>query len=590
MLLFRSVWRRCAAALFVALFALAPLAASAQMAGENALIAYNARFQPVIGENGMVTAQEAIAAGVGRDILAKGGNAVDAAVATGFALAVTHPQAGNLGGGGFMLIKLADRDDVIALDFREMAPAAADRDMFLDADGAVDNQRARFSQLSSGVPGTVMGLTEAQQKYGTMPLKEVMAPAIRLAEKGFSAPRALTEALAQQQKRLSRDPSSLAYFFKPDGTAHHAGDVIVQKDLAATLKRIAKDGASGFYEGPTAAMIVAEMRANGGLITLDDLKNYRAVERKPVTGTYRGYEVVSMPPPSSGGVHIIEMLNMLEGDDLAALGHNSADYIALLVEAMRRAYADRSEYLGDPDFFDVPIEKLTDKAYAKKLRAEIDPMHATPSEKVRPGLGPAKESTQTTHYSVMDKMGNAVAMTTTLNFYFGNGYSVDGAGFFLNNEMDDFSSKPGAPNGFGLIGGVANAIAPGKRPLSSMSPTIVLKDGEPWLVTGSPGGSTIITVVLQMALNTIDFHMNVAQATAAARIHHQWLPDVVVAEPGVSRDTLRLLEARGFKLMKDGEGGYKRRVMGRANSIIYENGVFFGAADERSPGAGVAAY
>lgn len=559
-------------------------------AGENALISYDARFHPVIGENGAVAAQEEIAAQVGRDILAAGGNAVDAAVATGFALAVTHPQAGNLGGGGFMVIKLAGRDEPVAIDYREMAPGAAGRDMFLDDNGDVDNDRARFSHLSTGVPGSVMGLTMALERYGTMSLKDVLAPAIALADKGYPMPRALAQALSRRQDRFTRDPSSLAYLYKPDGTQYRTGERFVQKDLAKTLKRIAKHGAAGFYEGPVAALIVEEMAANGGLITLGDLKNYRAVGREAVTGTYRGHEIISMPPPSSGGVHVIQMLNILEGYDLAALGHNSADYIAVLVEAMRRAYADRSEYLGDPDYFEVPIDALTDKDYAKTLRAQIDPNKATLSSAVRPGLGPVDESPQTTHYSVIDKDGNAVAATTTLNFTFGSGYSVDGAGFLLNNEMDDFSAKPGAPNGFGLIGGAANAIEPGKRPLSSMTPTMVLKDGEPWLVTGSPGGSTIINIVLQVVLNAIDFDMNAMQAVNAPRIHHQWLPDVVTTEPGISRDTLAILESRGFRFRKNDDGSYMQRVMGSANTIMLEDDVVFGAADPRRPGAGVAVH
>lgn len=566
-------------------------AAQAQSAaGENALISYNARFHPVIGENGAVAAQEEIAAQVGRDILAAGGNAVDAAVATGFALAVTHPQAGNLGGGGFMVMKLNTHRSPIAIDFREMAPGGADRDMFLDTEGNVDNQRARFSHLSAGVPGAVMGFTTALEEYGTMSLRDVMAPAIKLAQRGFEMPRALAEGLSRRQDRFTRDPSSLEYFYKSDGEHYETGERFAQKDLAKTLKRISKYGAKGFYEGPVAALIVAEMEANGGLITLEDLKNYRAVKRDAVTGTYRGYDVISMPPPSSGGIHVIEMLNILEGYDLASMGHNSADYLSVLIEAMRRAYADRSEYLGDPDYFDVPIEELTDKKYAETLRAQINPKKASLSSDVRPGLGPVNESPQTTHFSVVDDEGNAVAVTTTLNFTFGSGYSVDGAGFLLNNEMDDFSAKPGSPNGFGLIGGAANAIEPGKRPLSSMTPTLVLKDGAPWLVTGSPGGSTIINIVLQVVLNAIDFDMNAMQAVNAPRIHHQWLPDVIASEPGISIDTLKILEARGFKLMKTEEGDYAQRVMGSANSIMIEEGVAFGAADPRRPGSGVAVH
>jgi gamma-glutamyltranspeptidase / glutathione hydrolase len=589
--MYLPLYPRVAMFLAMVVFVFSPAALRAQnAAGENALISYDSQFHPVIGENGGVAAQETIAARVGRDILKSGGNAVDAAVAMGFALAVTHPQAGNLGGGGFMLVKLAGRDDAIAIDYREMAPSGADRDMFLDADGNVDIDRVRFSRLSAGVPGSVMGLTTAQEKYGVMSLKDVMAPAIRLAEKGFPMPRAMSQALASRKSRFARDPSTLGYFFKPDGSAYLTGEVLRQRDLAKTLKQISKNGASGFYEGPVAALIVEEMAANGGLITLEDLKNYRAVEREAVKGSYRGYEIISMPPPSSGGVHVIEMLNILEGYDLAALGHNSADYIAVLVEAMRRAYADRSEYLGDPDYYHVPVEALTDKKYAARLRSQIDPAKATRSTDVRPGLYLPKESPQTTHFSVADKMGNAVAVTTTLNFTFGSGYSVDGAGFLLNNEMDDFSAKPGAPNGFGLIGGAANAIEPGKRPLSSMTPTIVLKDGTPWLVTGSPGGSTIINIVLQVILNAVDFNMNVMQAVASPRIHHQWFPDVVVVEPGISRDTLKILEARGFIILKDEDGGFAHRVIGSANSIMIENGAVFGAADPRRPGAAAEVY
>ena len=558
--------------------------------GAQALMAFDSRFHPTIGVDGMVTAQDAIAANVGRDILKKGGNAIDAAVATGFALAVTHPQAGNLGGGGFLLAYLADSDEVIAIDFREMAPAAATRDMFLGADGEVDNERARFSHLSSGVPGSVMGFANALEKYGTMPLKEVIAPAIKLAEKGFPVSYGLNASTRNAARRFQRDPSSVDYFLDADGDAFEVGAKFVQRDLARTLKAISKNGAAGFYEGPVADLIVAEMAENGGLITHEDLKNYRAVERKAVRGTYRGYDIVSMPPPSSGGVHVVQMLNILEGYDLANLGHNSADYIHRLVEAMRRAYADRSEYLGDPDFFEVPIEALTDKTYATKLRDGIDLNRASDSNDIRPGLGPAKESPETTHYSVMDDYGNAVAVTTTLNFSYGSGYSVNGAGFLLNNEMDDFSAKKGAPNAFGLLGGAANAIEPGKRPLSSMTPTIVLKDGRPFIVTGSPGGSTIITIVLQMILNIVDFEMNVMQATAAPRVHHQWKPNIVVFEPGHSIDTINALDVRGFNILREKNGDVRERVMGRANTIVYQDGFFYGAADPRGPKSGVAAY
>ncbi len=555
----------------------------------------SAPVHPIIGENGMVTAQEAIAAEVGRDILAQGGNAVDAAVATGFALAVTLPNAGNIGGGGFMMIALNNTDaeendakaeKVIALDFREMAPAAASRDMFLGADGEVDNQKAQYSHLSAGVPGSVMGLLDALEAYGTMSRKQVMAPAIKLAGRGIPVSYAMAQGLSASKDFLSKDLSTLQYFFKPGGTRYKHGDILKQKDLAKTLKLISRKGSTGFYEGKTADLLVAEMQRGGGLITLDDLKNYHTVTRKAAIGRYRGYEIYSMPPPSSGGVHVVQMLNMLEGYDLGALEHNGADYLHLLIEAMRRAYADRSKYLGDPDFFDVPVEKLTDKLYGDSLRETINTRKASRSEDILPGRHLPKESPATTHYSVMDKWGNAVAVTTTLNFSFGSGYSVDGSGFLLNNEMDDFSSKPGAPNGFGLIGGEANKIEPRKRPLSSMTPTIVKKDGKPWFVTGSPGGGTIITVVLQTILNVIDFDMNVMEAVTAARIHHQWLPDVIVTEPGISADTIAILEERGFIFSKDELGKYNRTGLGRANAIMYKDGFFYGAADLRSPTSG----
>lgn len=561
----------------------------AEAAGANALISYRSIFHPIESKNGMVVAQDRIAAEVGRNILKKGGNVVDAAVATGFALAVTHPQAGNLGGGGFMLIKLADRDHSIAIDFREMAPALSTRDMFLDTAGEVDINRARFSHLSAGVPGSVMGLTMALEKYGSLPLKEVLAPAIKLAEKGFPISKSLADALSEYSDRFKRDPSSVAYFTR-NGTPFKAGEVLVQRDLARTLKKIARNGAKGFYEGPVADQIVREMKHNGGLISLEDLKAYTAVEREAVYGRFRGYDIVSMPPPSSGGVHLIEMLNVLEGYDLSGMGHNSADYLGLLVETMRRAYADRSAYLGDPDFFQVPVAALTSSDYAQTIRAQINPRRATRSADVAPGLGPIGESEQTTHYSVMDNKGNAVAVTTTLNFTFGSSFSVDGAGFLLNNEMDDFSAKPGTPNGYGLLGGEANEIGPGKRPLSSMSPTIAIKDGKAVFATGTPGGSTIINIVLQNVLNILEFGMNPMQANASPKIHHQWQPDRIIVEPGLSPDTVSIMEDRGFIFSRGESGALMQRPMGRTNTAMFYDGTLLGAADPREPDGGVGAY
>lgn len=543
------------------------------------------RFHPVISQTGMVVSQEMIASQVGADILAKGGNAIDAAVATGFALAVTLPRAGNIGGGGFMMIYLAEENKTIAIDYREMAPSEAFKDMFLNSEGDVDNRKARFSIQSSGVPGTVAGLVHAQENYGKLSLKQVLKPAINLARNGITVTISLAESLAARSERLQTDAGTKKYFFKKDGAEYQPGDVIRQRDLAATLARIAANGAAGFYQGKTAAMIVDQMERTGGLITSADLEDYVALERTPVCGDYRGSKVCAMPPPSSGGIHMVQMLNILEGWDLKALGHNSADYIHRLVESMRRAYADRSLYLGDSDFFPVPLAQLTDKKYASTLRQQIDLDHASRSEDVRPGLVDSAESTETTHFSAWDQWGNVVSNTYTLNFSYGSGISVDGAGFLLNNEMDDFSAKPGSPNGYGLVGGIANAIQPGKRPLSSMTPTIVFDPaGAPILATGSPGGSTIITVVMQMVLNVLEFDMGIAEATAASRIHHQWLPDNVFYESGVSADTLRLLREMGH-IVND-----QPRKLGASESIEANgDGVLFGAADRRRHGSGAVA-
>lgn len=554
-----------------------------QSAGAQAVTNFGTINHPALSKNGMVSTQDRIAAQVGADILARGGNAVDAAVATGFALAVTHPQAGNLGGGGFMLVYLADEKKTIALDFREMAPALASQDMYLNSQGDVDNTLAQYSRASAGVPGTVMGLLEALENYGTMTRRQVMGPALRLASEGFVVSPTLEAGLKSASRRFAADPSSVAYF----GNVK-AGQVWKQKDLAKTLRRILKSGPDGFYRGETARLIADEMQKGEGqtkgLITPEDLANYKTVTRKPVTGTYRGYEIAAMSPPSSGGVHIVQMLNILEGYDLRAEGHNSAAYLHKLIESMRRAYADRSKYLGDPDFVDVPVDELTDKNYADRLRDGIDLSKASRSQNVLPGSELLTEPVNTTHFSVMDKDGNAVALTYTLNFSYGSGFSVDGAGFLLNNEMDDFSAKPGSPNGYGLIGGEANKIEPRKRPLSSMTPMFVIKDGEVILATGSPGGSTIITAVLQVALNVMEWDMNLAEATQRGRIHHQWLPDYIYAEPVINADTIRLLQEMGHVFPITEKGEIDKTILGRVNSVgKLPDGYISGAADPRGP-------
>lgn len=576
------------ASIIVILVGLTPLLVSHTLASDSSSATFldkNARFHPVVSQHGMVVSQEAIASQVGADILEAGGNAIDAAVATGFALAVTLPRAGNLGGGGFMMVYLAKENKTIAIDYREMAPLSANRDMFLDSKGDVDNNKARFSALSSGVPGTVAGLLYALDKYGTLPVAEILKPAIKLASQGFKVNYDLSDSLILASKRLHGHSASKKYFYKKQGKYYLPGDLLIQSDLSSTLKRISEQGGSGFYKGQTADLIVQQMQRSGGLISLEDLANYRVVERDPVCGTYQQYSLCAMPPPSSGGIHLIQMLNILENFDLHDMGHNSAAYLHHLIEAMRSAYADRSLYLGDPDFTPVPISQLIDKAYAKSLSQQINPHKVRLSKDVYPGLdrwveSQANESEETTHYSTWDKHGNIVSNTYTLNFAYGSGISVEGAGFLLNNEMDDFSAKPGSANGYGLIGGTANAIQPKKRPLSSMTPTILFdSNNNPVLATGTPGGSTIITIVLQMILNTIEFNMGIAEATAAPRIHHQWLPDIISFENGISIDSLSLLSKMGHNLST------QTRVLGSTQSISRKGNILEGSADPRRQGA-----
>lgn len=532
-------------------------------------------FHPVRATQGMVASVDAMATQVGVDILKQGGNAVDAAVAVGYALAVTHPQAGNLGGGGFMLLRTKD-GATTAIDFREMAPAGATRDMFLDEQGNPDSKKSLTSPLASGTPGTVAGLSLALEKYGSLPLNSVVRPAIKLAQEGFIVNDALADDLKTYGSEvLPQHENSKAIFWK-DGEPLKKGDKLVQQDLANSLTMIAENGPDAFYKGEIARQIAQQMQQNGGLITTDDLAAYQAVERTPVSGKYRGYQIFSMPPPSSGGIHIVQILNILENFDMKKYGFGSADAIQIMAEAEKYAYADRSEYLGDPDFVNVPWQALTSKAYAKSIAGQIDINKAKPSSEIRPGKLAPYESDQTTHFSVVDKDGNAVAVTYTLNTTFGTGIVAGNTGILLNNQMDDFSAKPGVPNVYGLVGGEANAVGPKKRPLSSMSPTIVVKDGKTWLVTGSPGGSRIITTVLQMVVNTIDFGMNVAEATNAPRFHHQWLPDELRVEKGFSPDTLKLLEQKGQKVAL-------KEAMGSTQSIMVgPDGELYGASDPRS--------
>ncbi len=564
---------------------LALTTAPALHAQEAAIFSGSDRVHPVYAENGMVSAQESVAAQIGLDILKAGGNAIDAGVAVAFALAVTLPRAGNIGGGGFMIVHDAETGETKAIDYREMAPSSADRDMFLDDEGNADSELSRFTGLAVGVPGTVAGMQMALEQYGSMSLAEVIEPATKLARDGISVTPGLADSLKGLEARLKKWPSSESIFFKDGGGFFEPGETLVQEDLANTLQKIADEGPDGFYKGETAEKISQAVQAAGGRITPEDMANYKPVLRDPVRGTYRGYEIVSMPPPSSGGAHIIQILNVLEDYPISFLGHNSADTIHLMTEAMKRAYADRSEYLGDSDFVDVPLAEITSKDYAAAIRDGISLNRATPSSTIKPGDLAPYESDQTTHFSIVDKDGNAVSNTYTINFSYGSGMVADGTGVLMNNEMDDFAAKPGVPNAYGLIGGDANAVEGGKRPLSSMSPTIVMKDGEVYMVTGSPGGSRIITTTLQVIMNVIDHGMNIAEASFAPRIHHQWLPDEIRIEDGISRDTIALLERLGHTVSE-------QSVMGSTQSILVdkESGYLFGASDPRRVDAATLGY
>ncbi|MDA7583649.1 gamma-glutamyltransferase [Luminiphilus sp.] len=556
---------------------------SADVASSEApLIDFRSRFVPVAASGNMVVGPERLASEAGLIMLNQGGNAIDAAVATGFALAVTLPRAGNIGGGGFMLVHLAAENRNVFIDYREMAPAAATRDMFLTPEGEVDKRLAYFSHKASGVPGTVAGLIHALEQYGTLPLETVIQPAIDLAANGFTMDITLHQNLSARAERLAQDPETKRIFLREGGEAPAIGSLFKQPDLAGTLQRIADKGLEGFYAGKTAELIASDMAANDGLITQEDLASYVAVERTPVTGQFRGYDIVSAPPPSSGGIHVIQMLNILEPYPLETWGHNSAQYLHHVIEAMKLAYADRSEHLGDPDRMEAPIDFLLAKDYATTRRGIINSAQATASAKIAAGVMPAPESPDTTHYSVADSAGNVVSNTYTLNFSFGSHITIPGTGILMNNEMDDFAARPGFPNAYGLVQGEKNSVAPGRRPLSSMTPTLIFRDGEPWLATGSPGGSLIITAVMQTVLNAMTFDMNIAEAAAAPRIHHQWMPDRVLIEPGISRDTLDILEGMGHNIETT------RRTLGRTNSIQLDGPWRYGYSDLRRPGGHVA--
>ncbi|MGY4366651.1 gamma-glutamyltranspeptidase/glutathione hydrolase [Bradyrhizobium sp. LB1.3] len=534
----------------------------------------------VPAEHGMVVAQEKISAQVGADILRRGGNAVDAAVATGFAMAVTYPRAGNIGGGGFMVIHSAERNEDITIDYRETAPAATTPQIFLGADGKPDAAKSRDSALGVGVPGTVAGLALALEKYGSsrFTLAQLLEPAIAIARDGFVVSDDIADTLPGWHRRLARWPTSAKIFSRPDGTPLGEGDRLVQSDLAETLSAVAAQGPRGFYEGPVAEKLAKAVSDAGGIMTPADLKSYQAVIRAPVRGTYRGYDIVSMPLPSSGGVVLVETLNILEGFQLADFKQGSPASLHLLIEAMKRAYADRARYLGDPAFVNAPIGTLIAKDYAAKLRATISADRATPSKQLVSTATSPHEGSNTTHFSVVDGSGNAVSNTYTLNFSYGLGLVADGTGVLLNNELDDFTAAVGASNAYGLVGFEANLPGPGKRPLSSMSPTIVLKDGKPVLVTGSPGGSRIISTVLQVIVNVLDYKMDVAAAVTAPRLHHQWLPDEVRIESGFPDNVLLELKAMDHLIVEP---------MGQtsANSIAVTANGPLGAPDPRTRGA-----
>ncbi|EEP89389.1 gamma-glutamyltransferase [Yersinia kristensenii] len=568
--------------------------------------ALHAASTPAVeAKNGMVVTSQYLASQVGTDILKMGGNAIDAAVAVGYAQAVVNPCCGNIGGGGFMTIHLADGTDTF-INFRETAPAAASADMYLDKEGKVTKDASLYGYLAAGVPGTVLGMDSAQKKYGKLTRQQVMAPAIKLAQEGFVLTRADTDILDTTVKRFRQDPESARIFLRKDGEALQPGDHLIQADLAETLTAISQKGPDAFYQGKIPQAVEAAAKKGGGILTAADFANYKITETAPITCSYRGYKFVSSPPPSSGGVTLCETLNVLEGYDLKSMGFNSAAYIHTLTEAMRHAYMDRNTFLGDPEFVKNPTDRLLSKSYAADIRKQIVANKATPSVEVQPGMQP-HEKPETTHYSIVDHDGNAVSTTYTVNGRFGAVVIAPGTGFFLNDEMDDFTVKVGEQNLYGLVQGATNAIAPGKRPLSSMSPTLVTKDGKTFMVLGSPGGSRIITITLQTALNVIDHGMAPQEAVDAPRIHHQWLPDEVYYEQrGVSADSLNLLKNMGYKMVEQNPWGAAELILvglagvegvspansGNDSAVSgkVREGYLYGANDVRRPAGAAIGY
>jgi gamma-glutamyltranspeptidase / glutathione hydrolase len=552
--------------LFLSLFVL-------QLHALEPIIRSNAKIHPTYASNGMVVSQDTLATQAALEILKEGGTAADAAVTLGYVLAVTQPKAGNLGGGGFALYFHKESNKTYAIDFRETAPQAAHKNLFLDNKGEVDQNKARFSLLSSGIPGTIAGLEHLRKEFGTQKFQHLVSPAIRYAKEGFPVSPGLAYDLKQAQDIFLND-AYLAKIFTREQQILTKNDLLIQTDLSKTLERLAKNGPNDFYTGSLAKEFVSYFHKNNGIISQQDLKNYQVKVRQPTKGQYRDVEIFSMPPPSSGGIHLIQILNILEQWDLRKSGHNSASTIHLMAEAMKLAYADRSLYLGDPDYIKVPMKGLTSKEYGKVLSQKIKLTKATPASEIHPGSPTPYESPDTTHYSIADKYGNVLSLTYTINFSFGNRKMIPGLGFFLNNEMDDFSAKTGVANAYGLVGSQANSISAGKRPLSSMTPTIVFKKGKPWLVSGSPGGSRIITATLQIILNTVDHQMNIAEAVMAPRIHHQWLPDILNIEAGISPDTIKLLQLLGHSTSQNGTSGC-------TETILIEDKLKYGFADPR---------